>query len=315
MTSGTLAYSFGLGKAVVSTPYWHARELLADGRGILVPFGDATAIGSEIAGLLTDDARRQAMRKRAYASSRSMTWERTAERYLAAFESARRGHRLRVDCAARPKRSPRATGHAPPEMQIGHLLSMCDDTGLFQHAIHSVPDRSHGYCVDDNARALLLACALNNPGEQRLPETLTARLAAFVQHAWNPDTQAVSQLHELRSTLARRQRLGGQPWADALGLGRVCPQRCQSVAAAMGRRAVRRSAADGGELSLAARLGLHAARVGRLLRRRCGGFRCRARPTSPCGQIDVPSCRRSRPRTGCGSRKGLPTTMRACRRP
>jgi hypothetical protein len=65
---------------------------------------------------------------------------------------------------------------------------MCDDTGLFQHAVHSVPDRSHGYCVDDNARALLLACALNNPGEQRLSEVLTARFAAFVQHAWNPDT-------------------------------------------------------------------------------------------------------------------------------
>ena len=187
MTSGTLAYSFGLGKAVVSTPYWHARELLADGRGILVPFGDATAVGSEIAGLLTDDARRQAMRKRAYASSRSMTWERTAERYLTAFESARRGHRIRV--IARLNRSvPSRGSQAPPEMQIGHLLSMCDDTGLFQHAVHSVPDRSHGYCVDDNARALLLACSLNNPGEQRLSEVLTARLAAFVQHAWNPDT-------------------------------------------------------------------------------------------------------------------------------
>ena len=74
-------------------------------------------------------------------------------------------------------------------MQIGHFLSMCDDTGLFQHAVHSVPDRSHGYCVDDNARALLLACALNNPGEQRLSEVLTARFAAFVQHAWNPDTR------------------------------------------------------------------------------------------------------------------------------
>jgi hypothetical protein len=72
-------------------------------------------------------------------------------------------------------------------MQIGHFLSMCDDTGLFQHAVHSVPDRSHGYCVDDNARALLLACALNNRGEQRLSEILTARFAAFVQHAWNPD--------------------------------------------------------------------------------------------------------------------------------
>jgi hypothetical protein len=185
MTSGTLAYSFGLGKAVVSTPYWHARELLSDGRGILVPFGDAAAIGGEIAGLLTDDARRQAMRERAYASSRSMTWKRSAERYLTAFESARRGHKLRV--IARLDQGVPSRGQAPPEMQIGHLLSMCDDTGLFQHAVHSVPDRSHGYCVDDNARALLLACALNNPGEHRLSETLTARLAAFVQHAWNPD--------------------------------------------------------------------------------------------------------------------------------
>ncbi|MGH7004455.1 MAG: glycosyltransferase family 4 protein, partial [Alphaproteobacteria bacterium] len=188
MTSGTLAYSFGLGKAVVSTPYWHARELLADGRGALVPFGDAAATGGEIAGLLTDDARRQVMRKRAYASSRSMTWERTAERYLASFEKARRGHPLRVVARLDPSERSRDR-QAPPEMQVGHLLSMCDDTGLFQHAIHSVPDRSHGYCVDDNARALLLACALNKPGEQRLAEALTARLAAFVQHAWNPDTR------------------------------------------------------------------------------------------------------------------------------
>jgi len=185
MTSGTLAYSFGLGKAVVSTPYWHARELLGDGSGILVPFGDAAAIESEIADLLTDDARRQAMRERAYASSRSMTWERSAERYLTAFESARKGHGLRV--IAGLDQSAPSHVQAPPEMQICHLLSMCDDTGLFQHAVHSVPDRSHGYCVDDNARALLLACALNYPGEQRLSETLTARLAAFVQHAWNPD--------------------------------------------------------------------------------------------------------------------------------
>jgi hypothetical protein len=74
-------------------------------------------------------------------------------------------------------------------MQLDHFLSMCDDTGLLQHAVHSVPNRAHGYCVDDNARALLLACALNNPGETRLPEVLTARFAAFIQHAWNPDTK------------------------------------------------------------------------------------------------------------------------------
>jgi glycosyltransferase involved in cell wall biosynthesis len=187
MTSGTLAYSFGLGKAVVSTPYWHARELLADGRGILVPFGNAAAIGGEIAGLLTDDGRRQAMRKRAYSSSRSMTWERTAEHYLDVFENARRGYRFKL--IPRLEQAMPLRRHAPPEIRLSHLQAMCDDTGLFQHAVHSVPDRSHGYCVDDNARALLLACALNNPGERRLPEALTTRFAAFVQHAWNPDAR------------------------------------------------------------------------------------------------------------------------------
>lgn len=187
MTSGTLAYSFGLGKPVVSTPYWHARELLADDRGVLVPFGDASAIGDAIAQLLTDAPRRQAMRERAYAASRSMTWGRTAERYIAVFEKARQGRWLKTIA------SPELAVAAPnppgvPAMQTGYFLSMCDDTGLFQHAVHSVPDRLHGYCVDDNARALLLACALNEPGEERLPELLTGRFAAFVQHAWNPDT-------------------------------------------------------------------------------------------------------------------------------
>jgi len=188
MTSGTLAYSFGLGKPVVSTPYWHASELLADGRGVLVSFGDAAGIGNEIAQLLTDDPRRQAMRERAYAASRSMTWERTAERYITAFENARHGHSLKVIARTEPV-AIAPLGPVMPAMHTGHFLSMCDDTGLFQHAVHSVPDRSHGYCLDDNARALLLACALNNPGEQRLSEVLTARFAAFVQHAWNPDTR------------------------------------------------------------------------------------------------------------------------------
>jgi glycosyltransferase involved in cell wall biosynthesis len=188
MTSGTLAYSFGLGKAVVSTPYWHASELLADGRGVLVPFGDADAIGTAIGDLLTDDARREAMRKRAYASSRSMTWTSTAARYLSVFGTAHRRDRLTLvgpqGGGARP-----FAGTVPPAVQLAHLFAMCDDTGLFQHAVHSVPDRNHGYCVDDNARALLVACALAKTGEQRLPDPLTARFAGFIQHAWNPDNR------------------------------------------------------------------------------------------------------------------------------
>ncbi len=188
MTSGTLAYSFGLGKAVVSTPYWHARELLADGRGVLVPFHDSAVLGSEISDLLSDDARRHAMRAGAYSHSRSMTWKRIAEQYHSVFLRARRSYRLNV-IANLDKRAPERRSAAPPDMQIGHLLSMCDDTGLFQHAIHSIPDRSHGYCIDDNARALLLACALSTAGEEALSDALTARLAAFLQHAWNPATR------------------------------------------------------------------------------------------------------------------------------
>ncbi len=185
MTSGTLAYSFGLGRPVVSTPYWHAQELLADGRGVLVPFGDARATGSEIARLLTDDERREAMRRRAYSSSRSMTWERTAERYMELFERARLAQPFKITARRRDGANVPESSTAPP-VQLAHFLSMCDDTGLLQHAVCGVPDRSHGYCIDDNARALLLACALNASGEQALPEPVTVCLAAFVQHAWNP---------------------------------------------------------------------------------------------------------------------------------
>ena len=104
MTSGTLAYSFGLGKAVVSTPYWHAKELLADGRGVLVPFGNAPAIGREIAGLLTDDVRRLAMRKRAYAASRSMTWHKRQSATLRSLRPITKG-----PCMKRCFRSVRLT--------------------------------------------------------------------------------------------------------------------------------------------------------------------------------------------------------------
>ncbi len=189
MTSGTLAYSFGLGKAVVSTPYWHAKELLADGQGILVPFGDAQAIGREISSLLTDDVRRDAMRKRAYASSRSMTWAQTAKRYIAVFEQACElippelaPPLSAVDVSSDPA--------ATLEVKIDHFLSLCDSTGILQHSVYAVADRAHGYCVDDNARALLLSCALAYFSEGRLlPKSNSASYAAFIQHAWNADTR------------------------------------------------------------------------------------------------------------------------------
>ena len=108
MTSGTLAYSFGSGKPVVSTPYWHARELLADGRGILVRFSDSKTTGAKIVGLLTDELRRHAMSKRAYSFSRDMTWKQTAVRYLAVLDAAREGYSatkpMRTHALVRPSR-------------------------------------------------------------------------------------------------------------------------------------------------------------------------------------------------------------------
>ncbi|WP_316978825.1 glycosyltransferase family 4 protein [Shumkonia mesophila] len=188
MTSGTLAYSFGLGRAIVSTPYWHASELLADGGGILVPFRDRQAIGRAVSGLLTDDDRRQALSLTAYARSRSMTWANTAERYIEVFESVRPERPVAV-LAPRVVSARSHAGDLPPELRLGHLAAMCDATGLYQHAVHSIPDRAHGYCVDDNARGLLLASVLEDSADPGLPELMTSRFAAFVQHAWNPDTR------------------------------------------------------------------------------------------------------------------------------
>ena len=103
--SGTLAYSFGCGKAVVSTPYWHAEELLADHRGVLVPFADSKSLAREIRDLLLDEPRRHAMRKTAYLIGRGMVWENVARLYMESFQRARRG---RTDTTLHPGRTRRA---------------------------------------------------------------------------------------------------------------------------------------------------------------------------------------------------------------
>lgn len=185
MTSGTLAYSFGMGSAVVATPYWHARDLLADGRGVLVPFGDAFATGAAIATLLSDDQARQAMRKAAFATGRSMIWPSIAALYLKSFETARSSYSLRF-LNTRLSHN-RVRPPQPTPLKLGYFHIMCDDTGIFQHAVHSVPDRAHGYCVDDNARALVLSCKLAQSDETGISQKTTASFAGFIQHAWNPD--------------------------------------------------------------------------------------------------------------------------------
>src|ERR1700694_1526660 len=117
-----------------------------------------------------------------------MTWAQTVKRYFAVFETASEYARPGLSIPTAPIVSG-SKEYSISEMRIGHFLSLCDSTGMLQHAVHCVPDRAHGYCVDDNARALLLASALSNSGEAPLSEAVTARFATFIQHAWNPDTR------------------------------------------------------------------------------------------------------------------------------
>jgi len=187
ITSGTLAYAFGCGKAVVSTPYWHAQELLADGRGVIVPFGDAEAMSREICGLLHDEGRRHAMRKRAYIASREMVWTKTAEHYLSTFSVARKKRSERSLKVVHRSRA--GAGELQlPELSLEHLKRMSDSTGMLQHARFTLPNYAEGYCIDDNARALMLTVQLEKratSGDEIA--ALATRYASFLDYAYNPE--------------------------------------------------------------------------------------------------------------------------------
>lgn len=186
ITSGTLAYALGAGKAVISTPYAYARELLAEGRGILVPWKDPSAIATEIVGLLDNPEKRMELRRRAAEHGRAMLWPSVAHSYLRTFERARREHAQRARTAFRARTL--ATRPAElPRVNLDHLEVMTDDTGMLQHASFNVPRYEEGYCVDDNARALLLMTLVEEAGanDPRLVRTLASRYLAFVSHAFN----------------------------------------------------------------------------------------------------------------------------------
>ena len=189
IASGTLAYAFGAGKAVVSTPYWHAAELLAEDRGVLVPFGDAAAIAREVIGLLRDDTLRHAIRKNAYRIGRDMIWSNVAQMYMRSFECSRLGGATRTQKFLATKTLDQNPRELPP-MKLNHLSRMTDSTGVFQHAVFSVPNFAEGYCTDDNARAFVLAVLLGELGED--PEcvrTLGTTSAAFLHHAFDLKTK------------------------------------------------------------------------------------------------------------------------------
>ena len=186
ITSGTLAYAFGAGNAVVSTPYWHAAELLAEGRGKLVPFRDSPAIAQAVIALLRDGPGRDAMRETAYRLGREMVWSRIAQRYGKSFERARSDHSV-AGGKASPIKTLDEQPAALPELKLDHLFRMSDSTGIFQHASFTVPNFAEGYCTDDNARALVLALMLQRLGKGSAQlQSHATTYAAFLNHAFEP---------------------------------------------------------------------------------------------------------------------------------
>jgi glycosyltransferase involved in cell wall biosynthesis len=190
VVSGTLAYALGAGKAIISTPYWHAIELLDDHRGALVPFQNPDAIAVKTIELLDTPAIRHAMRKRAYLFARDMVWKRVAQGYMESFS------RVRVDRMENPRVqfSARATAKALnqlPELKLDHVNALTDDTGILQHAIFTIPNRNEGHTTDDNARALIFMVMLEQVRKKGLGKLdvfvpdFPARYLSFLEHAFN----------------------------------------------------------------------------------------------------------------------------------
>ncbi len=196
VVSGTLAYTVGAGKAVISTPYRYAKELLDEDRGVLVPFRDSRAISEKILYLLENEVEADAIRKRAYLYGRSMIWPAVAERYYASFDRARRQY-FTDHYLITANNFPEEQAEEMPELKLSHIERLTDDTGMFQHAVFNVPNYREGYTTDDNARALIVSVQLEdvsslsrseavNPALLRVQE-FAHRYLAFLWYAVNPD--------------------------------------------------------------------------------------------------------------------------------
>jgi glycosyltransferase involved in cell wall biosynthesis len=221
IVSGTLAYAVGAGKAVISTPYWHAEELLADGRGLLVPFRDGAALASRIIGLLDDEVLRHSMRKRAYLFTRDHTWPKVARAYMRTFARARE-ERLR---------SPRPVFVAAtladrraefPQVKLDHLLRLTDSTGMLQHAVFTVPNYNEGYSTDDNARAVIFSLLARNAG---ITVPGLERYLAFLWHAFERRSgrfrNFLSYDHRWLEPVGSEDSHGRALWALGMVLGRL----------------------------------------------------------------------------------------------
>jgi glycosyltransferase involved in cell wall biosynthesis len=196
ITSGTLAYTVGAGKAVISTPYWYAEEMLAEERGVLVPFNDPEALANQVIDLLGNDSKRHAMRKRAYLFGRDMIWPQVSRRYMKSFERARAEHRHFAQAEFAVKPLDKRAAELPP-LKLDHLHHLTDETGILQHAIFTIPNYREGYTTDDNARALIVSALLEESGIEEATQ-LENRYLAFLWYAFNEGTKRFRNFMDYR---------------------------------------------------------------------------------------------------------------------
>ena len=187
ITSGTLAYAMGIGAAIVSTPFWHAQELLADGRGCLVPFNDSGAMSKAINELLSNNKKRELMRAKAYKYSRSMIWEKVAGQHLKIISDIK--ERKSFDNLDEVVWKYHKIFDELPEINLSHLRTLSDDTGIIQHAKYTIPNLHHGYCVDDNARALIAIAMYYSLRKDKTVLPLLNTYLAFLYYAFNKETK------------------------------------------------------------------------------------------------------------------------------
>ena len=209
ITSGTLSYAVGAGCAVLSTPFWHARELLAGGRGRLFPFGDSRALGRLLREQVDDPAAHAGLRAAARAYGEGTTWPAQGDAYLRTLTAATNEY------VATPRRL-RTAGQLP-KLDLQHVRRLTDDTGMLQHATYHLPNRHEGYCLDDNVRALIfVAQALEAGGKVSELEPLLDTYLGLVHYLQRPDGQFVNFLgygRDMLEAVGSEDSFGRTIWA------------------------------------------------------------------------------------------------------
>ena len=186
IVSGTLCYALGAGKAVISTKSWCAEELLQEKRGVLVPFKDAKAFSEAIQNLLEDRVSYQAMCERAYCFGEQMRWPQVAKEYLSVFHLVQK-ERASIVSEHEKDKEPILLTSQFPVPKLDHILTLTDDFAMLQHASYTIPNYNEGYCVDDNARAVIVATKFYRIFNEKVALSLLNKYLAFVFYTQRPD--------------------------------------------------------------------------------------------------------------------------------